>query len=190
METLERLWNLADTEAERTNVKPASVFEPIGLILVRPLQNMGYTSTPRNSSTFAHTGGDGVHYGLVHLEGKVSSDSPVVMTVPMNFDTENMIVGSSLHEFLCLGCEVGYFFLEQLTYEDSRSETIHLIYHPEEWFEQNYGDPELEADAQQIRCLLDLLRIEFQFKPWEQCERKLAELQRQFRSLLDIRPSD
>ena len=66
-----------------------------GLQLSETLENYGYFCTPVNSSTFASTGGDGVHFSLVHINGKATDDSPVVMTCPMGVKF-NMIVGSNL----------------------------------------------------------------------------------------------
>ncbi len=41
----------------------------------------------------------------------------IVMTVPMQFHRPNIAVGSNLRGFLCLGCMIGYFNLEQLAYD-------------------------------------------------------------------------
>jgi len=132
METLERLWAMADREAERTG--PLFDLGCIGLHLQRPLSNAGYNFTPTNSSTFAGTGGDGVHFGLLHINGEVSDDSPVVMTVPMMFEEANVVLGENLLEFLRLGCQVGYFDLEQLVYD--KQEAIRSIAHPQTWAEE------------------------------------------------------
>jgi hypothetical protein len=182
MEMLEKLWRLADTEGSRTNTDPLSVFDPIGLILVRPLKNFEYESTPTNSLTFANTGGDGVHYSLIILKNKISTDSPVVMTVPMNYGSENMIVGENLYEFLSLGCQTGYFFLEQLTYKNARAETLQLINNPKQWFKENY----INKDKTYISYLLGLLVKEFQLKPWINLEQRFEELQSQFMSSLQF----
>ncbi len=45
-------------------------------------RNFGYWCTPSNSITFATTGGDGVHYGLLDIGSGFNDESPVVMTVP------------------------------------------------------------------------------------------------------------
>jgi hypothetical protein len=82
-----------------------------GTILYRPF------TTPKNSLSFASTGGDDVHFGLVAVNGKFGDASPVVMTVPMAGDNPeelNFIVGETLRDFLCLGCERGFFDLEKL----------------------------------------------------------------------------
>lgn len=55
-----------------------------------------------------------MHFSIAEIE---VTDSPIVITVPMNFDAPNMVVGNSLREFLALGMTVGYFSLEKLVYE-------------------------------------------------------------------------
>jgi hypothetical protein len=174
MEMLERLWSVAEQEAKRTGSELSYVFDAIGLFLDRPLSNHGYDTTPVNSSTFASTGGDGVHYGLLFVDGKVNDDSPVVMTVPCNRpDEANVILGKNLHEFLCLGCQTGYFGLEQLVYQ--REETLALFQQPE---------PVSEREEQ----LLSLLKTELQLTPWKNVEARLDELNNKFMSLLKIAP--
>src|SRR5687767_64611 len=99
-----RLLNLARRTSAHLQVNPESVFDPVGLILQIPPGRRDYHCTPLNSVTFASTGGDGVHFGFLHVEG--CSLSPVVMTVPMS-DVHNFVVGESLFEFLCLGAKRG-----------------------------------------------------------------------------------
>ncbi|MEM7016382.1 MAG: hypothetical protein AAF512_03460 [Pseudomonadota bacterium] len=89
--------------------------QEIGLVMNRELVTEIYNSTPKNCLCFASTGGDGVHFSI--LKGFEPDDSPVVMTVPMCFDNENMIIAESMKEFLDLGCRYGYFCLEQLCYD-------------------------------------------------------------------------
>jgi hypothetical protein len=61
--------------------------------------------TPHNSITFANTGGDVVHYGLLQLPGLDLHEQPVV-TVPMG-DHHNVVIAENLREFLSLGDHVG-----------------------------------------------------------------------------------
>jgi hypothetical protein len=185
METLNKLWLVADREAKKIK-STHHVFDPIGLILIRPLENMGYESTPVNSLTFAHTGGDGVHFSLVSLEGKVSDTSPVVMTVPANYGSENLIVGENLVEFLCLGERVGYFCLEQLTYNDNKLKTIGWIEHPETYIEELYAKDLSELIHQQEQ-LLGILRKTFGLKSWRKVKNRLDELQNNYMSMLEFR---
>ena len=151
---LEKLWSIAEIEANKTGADFSFVLDPIGLILRRPIERERYEATPVNSLAFATTGGDGVHFSLMHLEGELGDLSPVVMTVPMNFGQENLIVGSDMKEFLCLGCRVGYFFLEQLTYH--KSKTIFWLDNPAEWFEELNRDPETVDDVNRKKYLLNL----------------------------------
>jgi hypothetical protein len=190
METLLKFWDVAEREAQKGSSTFDSVFGDIGLYLQRPLSNLGYNSTPINTSTFATTGGDGVHYGLLHLNGEVRDNSPIVMTIPMMFEKGNLIVGGNLSDFLCLGCQVGYFDLEQMVYDEK--EAVRNIGHPQTWAEEiktwideneAYG---FDAAARSIgrfveivrqrRELLDVLTSEFSLKPWPQVQARLDEL--------------
>jgi hypothetical protein len=114
--TLNRLWSVAERAALLNPPAEADfVFGSIGLHLSR-LGNAGYYCTPVNASTFAGTGGDGVHFSLIHISDKPSDQSPVVMTVLLGI-FENVIVGSNLLEFLRLGCLTGYAALQTLGYD-------------------------------------------------------------------------
>lgn len=193
---LEKLWAVADAEAARSGEDASLMFEPIGLWLERPLGRLEYCSTPLNSSTFAETGGDGVHYGLLHVGGEIRDESPIIMTVPMA--GRNVIVGRDLHEFLCLGCELGYFPLEQLVYE--REETIHLLGRAEAVWQNRFRDDEdfyrshpdraseLGVRLRREQSLLNLLRAEFGLKPWEGVSERLTDLQDQHLPLLELAP--
>lgn len=192
MQSLEKLWSIAVNEAERTKQEFSLVFDPIGLLLIRPLVKGYYGSTPINSFTFAETGGDGVHFSLLELTGKVSEDSPVVMTVPMNYGKDNLIVGENLLEFLCLGEQLGYFFLEQLVYNESK--TIEWLLQPKEFINQEYGENPAcsfppEAFREQER-LLNVLRKEFDLKPWRNIKKRLDELQTTFMDRLVFQSQD
>lgn len=110
---LEKIWMLADQLGEKQGIDPIGVFDPCGLILIRPLRNYGYFCTPHNSLSFATTGGDGVHYGFLMINQLDYDFKPIVMTVPMA-DTHNVIVAENLEEFLGLGYHVGWFTLEQI----------------------------------------------------------------------------
>ena len=183
MDKLEQLWSLSEIEAERSGLQFPFVFEPIGLILIRPMRQEQYESTPRNSMAFATTGGDGVHFSFVQLNGEVVAQSPIVMTVPMNFGSENLIVGTDFEDFLCLGCEVGFSFLEQVTYSDSKTDAIYWLNHPDEWFASYNVDP---ADTDNIENLLKLLRTEFKLQPWDNIEVKLESLAAEYQPLLEL----
>ncbi len=75
-----RLRALAEHLAERTGDDPDLVFFPLGLRLHgRHGDQWDYDATPANSTTFASTGGDGVHFGLLHATTTVPGAAPVVM---------------------------------------------------------------------------------------------------------------
>ena len=116
-EALQRVWDVADKLAARHLKDPRRVLDPCGLLLERPLRRWTYSCTPANALTFASTGGDGVHYGLLELIGAGAESWPVVMTVPMA-DTQNLVIAADLREFLGLGYHVGWFSLEGLVYGD------------------------------------------------------------------------
>ena len=88
--------------------------ESIGLIMTDELIKEWYDCSPLNCSAFATTGGDGVHFSVFTDKEDLS---PVVITVPMSFGEENLVIASSIYDFLCLGCRFGFFNLEQLAYE-------------------------------------------------------------------------
>lgn len=171
--TLAKLWNLATVDPTNPESNWNETFDLIGLILLVPPENFSYWCTPINTLTFAATGGDGVHYGLLAENGKFTDSSPVVMTVPM-CDTPNMILGANLLEFLALGCRFGYFSLEQLIYEPE--ETLQEL-------EQFTIHEEMNADE---RALLQLLTEEFQLSPWLNPRQRLTELQAMFISSLQL----
>ena len=177
MKLLQQLWELAKREGNKRNKSPSSTFVDLGLWLgdITKLDNADYWCTPKNSTTFAGTGGDGVHFGLLHMDGKIMDTSPVVMTVPMMFDRPNIIVGKDLLEFLCLGYDVGYFILEQLAYYDGRQEIIEQI-----------KDHQSQMDDEEQE-LLQILRGEFHLKPWTNVGVRLNELHQQYHHLLQLK---
>ena len=159
---LDKLWTVAQVEAEKHNMKPESVFSEIGLFLEMPPINSGFYPTPINTSTFASTGGDSVHYGLLHINGEIVETSPVIMTVPCSSRNSNLVVGENLLEFLCLGCEVGYFVLEQLAY--NQEDTVDFLSHSDHPDREEYEDNQED---------LALLIKAFSLKPWEQMRSRL-----------------
>jgi hypothetical protein len=136
---------LSDTERDE--------LESEGAFLEYPPVEMGYDSDPNNYLAFMSTGGDGVHYSLP----KGMKDGKVIMTVPMNFGNENMVVGESLFEFLALGCDFGYFGLEQLMYDFN--DTINEIH-----------------NAQPRSRALKRFKAHFNLTPWPDIEARLREL--------------
>jgi hypothetical protein len=176
---LRQLWKLAGAEPLGAKNDWTGTFEPVGLILFAPPRNGGYWCTPVSSLSFATTGGDGVHYSLLAVEGGFADSSPVVMTVPMSMsDTPNVIVGGSLQEFLALGCRFGYFSLEE------------LIYHPDETLaelETRQFGPEAGAVE---RALLQKISAHFNVMPWTEPRRRLEELRSQYGQSIVLPPRD
>ncbi len=111
----------------------------------------------------------------------------MVMTVPANYGEENLIVGSSLYEFLCLGSRTGYFLLEGLTYSDSGKKTLEYLEHPEALVKEESQVLNKE-NFKRKENLLQLLRDRLSLKPWKNVEKRLKELQ-SFKKSLDL-PSD
>lgn len=185
-QVLDQLWSVAQNVARELDTKPNSVFDPIGLILCYPPEPENYDLTPLNSLAFARTGGDGVHYSFIETdEGNFDNHSPIIMTVPMQFDNPNMVVGSNLHEFLCLGCRVGYFWLEQLVYDKSR--TIARLEVPDIVYVEDFGaDYANNPDYQRERHFLDRLTQDLNLAPWRRIESRLAELHETYFHLLQI----
>ncbi len=136
------------------------VFERAGLLLQPPDEPLPvtYDATPREALTFASTGGDGVHFSAADsISGAV-----IVMTVPMQFDRPNIVVGSNMREFLSLGCAAGYFGLEQLAYDYAATATA---------LQGGATDyEEAEQDLALIRTRMDLT-------PWHAPRLRLDELQ-------------
>ncbi len=104
-----------------------------------------YDSTPKNSETFATTGGDGVHYSLLTNDIGLADKKVVIMTVPMM--DKNIILADSLDEFLGLGYYNGWFPLEQLVYNFNDA----IDY---------YSNPDKSLTLQQNN-FLDFMRTEF-----------------------------
>lgn len=180
MNLYQKLWDLAEREGQKRNINPSSLFLDIGLRLndIKDLDRDNYSSTPINSITFAGTGGDGVHFGLLHVDGNIVDTSPVIMTVPMMFNNPNVIVGESISEFLSLGCETGYFVLEQIAYGFREQNIL-------DWFKNHRNHMD---DKEQE--LLQILKTEFDLKPWKNPEARLNELQEQYLSLLQLKEDD
>lgn len=152
-----------------------SSFGEIGLYLCPNFDYPPYASTPRNAATFASTGGDGVHFGFLFGGEFDGVEAPIVMTVPMNFDLPNVIVGGSLEEFLSLGCRTGYFSLEQIVYDPKN--TI---------LELQTGEHYPDMTEEEIK-LLTLIFDEFGSKPWQNPEERLEQLRSEYHALLEFR---
>ncbi len=153
-------------------------FGDIGLFLHRAFDYPAYKYTPTNSVTFASTGGDGVHYGFLVGSKLDANDPPIVMTVPMNFDQPNVIVGSNLKDFLSLGCRAGYFSLEQLVYDPAG--TI---------LDLQTGEFYPDTTQHEIE-LLNLISAEFDVVPWRDPEKQLVELHSKFGASIELQDNE
>src|SRR5688572_1018832 len=112
-----------------TSSSPEAFLLDHGLRVHPTLERWTYAPTPVNSVTFASTGGDGVHFGLLQGLSTTSRDGPVVMTVPMaaldHVRDANHVVAESIREFLGLGCVRGWCELEQLAYRSEYALELH-----------------------------------------------------------------
>jgi hypothetical protein len=147
---LTELWTLAEAIARETGGEPSGVFDVCGLLLERRPRVWDYFCSPQNAVTFASTGGDGVHFGLMQLPELAPDKLPVVMTVPMS-DAHNIVVAESFEEFLGLGYRLGWFFLEQLAYDPAGTVTYFAGADPD--------SEECEALLERIRLSLGLWHV-------------------------------
>lgn len=175
--SLSRLFELSKTISTDSRGDKMSSFGEIGLYLSPNLDYQPYASTPSNSATFASTGGDGVHFGFLFGSEFDKVEPPIVMTVPMNFDLPNVIVGNDLEEFLSLGCRTGYFSLEQIVYDPKN--TI---------LELQTGKFYPDTTEDEVK-LLNLISAKFGSKPWRQPEERLEQLRSQYHALLEFQDS-
>ena len=141
--------------------------EAVGLLMAGNAYLPHYDATPKEALVFATTGGDGVHFSFLPGEVADPDDWPVVMTVPMQFDRPNLIVGSDLAEFLALGLSTGYFLLEQLAYDDE--DLLEAL---------ASGRGYVSSDL--MGRTLDAIANEFSLKPWPEHRQRLSQLQLQF----------
>jgi len=163
IQNLEKLWRLTGNERSQFQDSENFHFDPVGLILFRDIENMGYWCTPENSVTFATTGGDGVHFGFITTDGQVNENSPIVMTLPCA-DTSNIIVGENFQEFLSLGCRNGYFELEQIEYQPQNQIPA---------LDSHLYSSDMEQNEVE---LLKSIENEFNLKVWPNHAARLAEL--------------
>jgi hypothetical protein len=167
---LQEIWATAERLGQRFGVRGNEFLDELGLFLEIPPSRWEYFCTPLNSVTFGSTGGDGVHYGLLQLEGVPEHEQPVIMTVPMS-DQHNVVVAENLEEFLSLGYHVGWFSLEQIVYQ---SEEVVAAYHAAE-------DPDESPDQKQR---LIAFREELALNHQRISSQRLADLERRFKSLV------
>jgi hypothetical protein len=174
-----RLWKLAQRVGAATSTKPAFVFLDVGLRLedpAAPARDGEYTASPANATMFASTGGDSVHFSVLHTPGTRDTRSPIVMTAPMSFDQPNLVVGDGLAEFLALGCRTAYYALDQLLYQ--RQRMVDRLEMAEA--------PRGTREAGLLRALVE----EFVLVPWRNVGLRLATLDAKYRSTIHLRDHD
>ncbi|WP_144060056.1 hypothetical protein [Rhodopirellula sallentina] len=143
----------------------------IGLFFHDPPKNAGYPQTPIHSVTFASIGVDGIHFSSVTDGKTVDPDAPVVLTIPMAFNDPNHIVGENLHDFLCLGCRIGYAELGNLHLD--RTATL-----------DRYANNPIDYYDNRSPGILTLLASEFALTPWTNVPQHFADLQSRFKQTL------
>lgn len=157
----------------------------LGLIMWRGLQHRYYPCTPLNCWTFAHTGGDGVHFSLLALDGSIREDSPVVITIPSAFPCMNLIGGENLFDFLCFGMYRGYFCLGDL--ECNAKLTLRACTDPS-WQPSEDRDYAMGFGVDEHHGRLLALLIErFGLQPWPGPER-FEELQEKYKEKMVLPP--
>jgi hypothetical protein len=118
-----------------------------------------YDATPPDCFTFANTGVDGEHYSVLLGEDTVGV---VVLTAPMAFGSEHLVVGESLLEavaFVSGGC--GLAVPPSFTYA-TWDGALAMVNEPRQ------------------STLWDQLRSSLGLAPWPTPERRLRELQQQW----------
>ncbi|GAB3811444.1 hypothetical protein [Kribbella italica] len=171
-----RLWNLAErltTAHPHSDVfsdpeDPSTVLGFAGLFL-EPPDDPGdgwseYVNSPRNAITFGSTGVDGVHFCALFGPADAPTTT-IVLCVPLA-DEPNHVVGTSLAEFLALGCRTGYH-LDPLAY-DFRETMI-----------EELQAQQLSEEPERV-FLLEALTEEFNLGPWPDVAPRLAELKTQY----------
>lgn len=153
-----------------------------GMYLFRPplYRECVYRRSPLNSVEFARTGGDGIHYSFLVLDGHWSELSPVVLTDPCG-ETSNVVLGENLTEFLRLGIRRGYFALSYLVDEDG---SIRAPARIEELEAKEFPEDVEPETAKALRLLADRYGLE----PLEGVADRLVELQRRYQPLLRQAP--
>lgn len=179
---LEKLRKADAVAAKRFPSRSNPGFSALGLLLHPQLERFDYWCTPKNVVTFARTGGNGVHFSFLAHDGKVTENSPVVITIPSPGNRPNYIVGENLFDFLCLGIHRGFFALEQLP-----ADRLFDAYSSATW-EPNTRDDNavgFGVDEHQ-RKLLSFLRDEFRLEPWKNLRKKFERLQKDYLPQLQL----
>ena len=171
MITIEDFWRIDDLIKAKWGRKFYQYIDYCGLEPVRPLVHDGYFCTPKNTLTFATTGGNGVHFGIITDTNSNETSGPIVMTVPMA-DTKNVVVAEDLNEFFSLGYYVGWFALEEIVYD--LDETVDY-----------FSKPDKEI-TQEKNAFLEIIRKEFTVHHIPLSKVRLDELEKTYLSILEI----
>ena len=168
------LEKLSNAILKKWGEKAHQYIDYCGLILEVPPKLEFYPCTPKNSLTFASTGGDGVHFSILDQGNAASFNSPVIMTVPMAMEDDlNTVIAENLDEFLGLGYYVGWFGLEQIVYQNP----IDFAY---------FSKPDPEHEEDEIR-FIEFVRDLFETEPVKLTTERLEVLRKSYFHLLDIR---
>lgn len=144
----------------------------LGLQIASPpgfrFHHAGYThAAARNTLAIASTGGGGVHYNYLLIDGRLDEDSPIVMCDPQRDDVPLVVLGANLKEFLALGMHRGYDF---------------------ECLPRSPDEAYLRDESEQTplqRKILSALAEEFGLVPWTDPARRLRELNDEFAPSID-----
>lgn len=172
MITIEDFWRMNEDIISEYGSRAHQIIDPCGLI---PdwRSEVRYDSTPVNSKTFAYTGGDGVHFGIVSSSTFAQSIQPVVMTVPMNPACLNVIIAENLEEFFSIGYHSGWYFLEEISYNPDNAIA-------------NYAKIG-ETLSDEEFTYLQIIRNRFNILPLELTRERLIELKDKYFEKLDLK---
>jgi hypothetical protein len=172
-------WGPEDLDGHWTTV----IDTGCGMFLRRPplYRECVYRRAPLNSVEFAHTGGDGIHYSFLVLDGYWSELSPVVMTDPC-WGSRNVVVGKDLTEFLRLGIRTGYFALPYAVPDEHGrfQDPEHIEVLEAKEFGEWLGPEEVEV--------LQKLADHFGLEPLDGVAERLADLQHRYQPLIQHPP--
>ncbi len=154
----------------------------LGLRIEPELRMSGYYCSPVNAVCFASNGADAV-FSFMVFAGQISDSTPIVLTCVGPGGQHNLIVGNSLHDFLCLGYYRGFFPLEQLGYHTDK--VLRRM-------TRGSWKPRLHADygfgvSDEHRPVLQYVRKRLRLRPWRDAARKFAKLQRTYLPHLELR---
>lgn len=176
--THQQLWDFEQKECQK-NENNSGAMEPVGLLLHRnPL--LGEYPGPPNGAQFGYTGGDFTSFSYLDVGDPSFGGSPVILTIPPLVHGHHIdaIVGENLHEFLSLGCQAGFFFMD--LYPDQSFYDLYC--NPDgDWLNE---EEEEEEDRSERKRLLAVLINEFSLAPWRNIEKRLEQLQKEYGHLV------